>query len=74
MSFMDAFLSRYNKIKMYHIDAPKTTFISSHGNYYYNITPFRLKNNGVTYQRLMNTVLSKKIGHNLEVYIYNMIV
>lgn len=66
LSFMDAY-SRYNQIKMDHVDAPKTTFISNHGNYYYNVMPFGIKNKGITYPRLMDPVLLKYIGHNLEV-------
>lgn len=72
LSFMDAY-SGYIQIKTDPIDAPKMEFMSHHDNYYYNIIPFGLNNVGVTYQRLMNVVLSKQIGHNLEVYIYDMI-
>lgn len=57
------------------IDTPKATFMSNHDNYYYyNIMPFGLKNVGTAYQRLMDTVFSKKIGHKLEVYIDDMTV
>lgn len=35
LSFTDAY-SGYNQIKMDHIDAPKTTFMSNHRNYYHN--------------------------------------
>lgn len=73
MSFMDAY-SRYNHIKMGLIDAPKMAFMSNHNNYYYNIMPFRIKNVGTTYQRLMDAVFFKKLRHNLEVYIDGMIV
>lgn len=70
---MDAY-SGYNQIKMDHLDTPKMTFMSNHGNYYYNITPFGLKKTGVVYQRLIGIVISKKIGQNMEVYISGMIV
>lgn len=43
--------------------------MSNHVNYYCYIMPFGLKNIGVIYQRLMDMVFSKKIRHNLEVYI-----
>ena len=45
--FLDAF-SRYHKIPMYSPDAEKTTFITPHGLYCYNVMPFGLKNAGVT--------------------------
>lgn len=48
---MDVY-SGYNKIKMNLVDASKTTFMSNHGNYYYNALPFDLKNTSATYQRL----------------------
>lgn len=66
--------SRYNQIKMDHIDAPKRAFMSNHSNYYYNVMPFGLKNAISTYHRLMDAVFSKKKGHDLEVYIDDMIV
>lgn len=36
--------------------------------------PFGLKNIGPIYQRLMDVVFAHKIGRNLEIYIYDMIV
>lgn len=42
-------LSGYNQIRMDPLDAPKIASVSNHDNYYYNITPFGLKNVGVTY-------------------------
>lgn len=38
MSLMEAY-SNYNHIKMDLMDMPKTTFMSNHGNYYYNVLP-----------------------------------
>lgn len=73
LSFMDAY-SRYNQIKMDPFDIPKTTFMSNHANYYYNVMPLGLKNVGTTYHRLMDAVFSHKMGSNLEVYIDDMIV
>lgn len=54
---MEAY-SRYNLVKIDPINAPKTTFTSKHGNYYYNVT-FGLKNVGATYQRLVDAMFSK---------------
>ena len=36
--------------------------------------PFGLKNEGATYQRLVNKMFSKQIGRNMEVYINDMLV
>lgn len=48
LSFIDIY-SGYNFIKLDHIDAPKSAFMSNHNNYYYNVLPFRLKNIGATH-------------------------
>lgn len=60
LSFMDAY-SRHNQIKMDLMDAYKTTFMSNHDNYYYNVMPFDLKNVTVTYQWLMYAMFSNQI-------------
>ena len=36
--------------------------------------PFRLKNAGATYQRLVNKMFNKQIGRNMEVYVDDMLV
>ena len=36
--------------------------------------PFRLKNVGATYQRMMTRIFRDKIGHTAEVYIDDMVV
>ena len=36
--------------------------------------PFKLKNTGATYQRLVNQMFSKQIGRNMEVYVDDMLV
>ena len=35
--------------------------------------PFRLKNAGATYQRLMNKMFAHQIGRNVQVYVDNML-
>ena len=65
LTFMDAF-SGYNQIKMAEEDQEKTAFIPSQGFYCYKVMPFRLKNAGATYQRLVNKMFNKQIGKNLE--------
>ena len=41
--------------------------------YYYQVMPFGLKNDGATYQRLVNRMFQKHIGESVEVYIGNML-
>ena len=36
--------------------------------------PFRVKNVGATYQRLVNKMFNKQIGRNMEVYVDDMLV
>ena len=68
LSFMDAF-SRYNQIKMDPSDQEKTSFVTGQGTYCYQVMPFRLKNAGATYQKLVNRMFQKQIGTSIEVYI-----
>ena len=49
LSFLDAF-SGYHQIPMHPPDVEKTTFITPHGLYYYNVMLFGLKNAGVTFK------------------------
>ena len=73
LSFMDAF-SGYNQISMDPDDQEKTSFVIAQGTYYYGVMPFRLKNAGATYQRLVNRMFQKQIGATMEVYIDDMLV
>ena len=73
LTFMDAF-SGYNQIKMAEEDQEKTAFITSQGLYCYKVMPFRLKNAGATYQRLVNKMFNRQIGRNMEVYMDDMFV
>ena len=70
---MDAF-SSYNQIKMDEADQEKTSFVTSQGLFCYKMMPFRLKNTGVTYQRLVNHMFHPQIGWNVEVYVDDMLV
>jgi len=70
---MDAF-SGYNQILMDEDDQEKTLFVTNQGLYCYKVMPFRLKNVGAIYQRLVNHMFSHQIGRNLEVYIDDMLV
>ena len=73
LSFMDAF-SGYNQIGVDPSDQEKTLFVTSQGTYCYRVMPFRLKNAGVTYKRLVNRMFQKKIGTFMEEYIDDMLV
>ena len=55
-------------------DQKKTASITSQRLYCYKVMPFKLKNAGATYQRLVNKMFSKQIGRNMEVYVDDMLV
>ncbi|KAM1283668.1 hypothetical protein ACFX13_027331 [Malus domestica] len=75
LSFMDG-NAGYNQIKMAQEDIHKTAFrCPGHvGAYEYLVMPFRLKNAGATYKRAMNAIFHDLIGHNMEVYIDDIVV
>ena len=73
LSFMDAF-SGYNQIKMNEDDQERTSFVTGQGLFCYKVMPFGLKNEGATYQRLMNKMFAHQIGRNVQVYIDDMLV
>ena len=73
LSFLDAFLG-YHQIPMHLPDAEKTTFITPHGLFCYNVMPFGLKNVWVTYQRLVTKMFRPLLGKIMEVYIDDMLV
>nr|KAJ0222828.1 hypothetical protein LSAT_V11C200097150 [Lactuca sativa] len=45
-----------------------------HGTFCYTKMPFGLKNVGATYQRLVDSVFTKQIGKNIEVYVDDMVI
>ena len=59
---------------MHLTDVEKTTFITLHRLYCYNMIPFGLKNVGATYQRLVTKIFRPLIGRTMEVYIDDMLV
>ena len=73
LSFLDAF-SGYHKIPMYPPDAEKTSFITPHGLFCYNVMPFGLKNVGATYQRLVTKMFRLLLRKTMEVYIDDMLI
>ena len=48
--------------------------MTSQGLFCYKVMPFKLKNAGATYQRLMNKMFTHQIGRNVQVYVDNMLV
>ena len=73
LSFLDAF-SRYHQIPMHPPNAEKTSCITPHGLYCYNVMPFGLKNASSTYQRLVTKMFRPLLGSTMEVYIDDMLV
>ena len=73
MSFLDAFHG-YHQIALAAKDQEKTAFISLDANYHYTVMPFKLKNVGATYQRMMTRMFQDKIGRTVEVNIDDMVV
>jgi len=73
LRFLDAF-SYYNQIKMHPRDESKTTFMTETCSYCYKVMPFRLKNAGATYQRLVDKVLAPMLGRNVQAYVDDMVV
>ena len=72
LSFLDVF-SGYHHIPMHLPDVEKMASITSHGLYCYNVMPFRLKNAGATYQRLVTKIFQPLISKTMEVYINDML-
>lgn len=73
MSFLDAF-QEYHQIPLALTDQEKIAFVTPIGNYHYKVMPFKLKNVGSTYQRMMTRMFESQLGKNIEVYIDDMIV
>ena len=73
LSFLDAF-SGYHQIPMYPSDEEKTSFITPHGLFCYNVMPLGLKNAGATYQRLVTKMFRPLLGKTIEVYIDDMLI
>jgi hypothetical protein len=73
LSFLDAY-SGYNQIKLKKEDEEKTTFITPYDVFCYQVMPFGLKNAGATYQRMMKNCIRSQIGHNIQVYIDDVVI
>ena len=55
-------------------DRIHTTFVTERGIYCYKVMPFRLKNAGATYQRLINKMFFGLMGVTVEAYIDDMVI
>ena len=73
LSFLDAF-SGYHQIPIYPPDEEKTTFITPHKLFCYNVMSFGLKNVGAMYQRLMSKMFKPLLGKTMKVYVDDMLV
>ncbi|GKB79988.1 reverse transcriptase domain-containing protein [Tanacetum coccineum] len=71
--FLDAYKG-YHQAQMAQDDEEKTAFYTDRGTYCYTKMPFRLKNVGATYQRLVDTAFQTQIGRNLEAYVDDMVI
>ena len=73
LSFLDAF-SGYHQTPMYPPDVEKTSFITPHRLFCYNVMPCGLKNARATYQRLVTKMFRPLLGKTMEVYIDDMLI
>ena len=73
LCFLDTY-SGYHQITLNEFDQLVTAFITPFGCFCYVKMSFGLKNAGATYQRCMHAFLRAQIGHNLEVYIVDIVV
>ncbi|XP_076905562.1 uncharacterized protein LOC143561329 [Bidens hawaiensis] len=71
--FLDAYKG-YHQICMAAGDEDKTAFCTYQGTFCYKMMPFGLKNTGATYQRMMDEASKEQIGHNLEVYMEDLVI
>ena len=55
-------------------DQEKTAFVMPTKNYHYKVIPFRLKNAGSTYQKMMTRMFKPQRSKNIEIYIDDMVV
>ncbi|GKB20943.1 reverse transcriptase domain-containing protein, partial [Tanacetum coccineum] len=71
--FLDAYKGNH-QIQMSKEDEEKTTFYTDQRTYCYTKMPFRLKNAGTTYQRLIDPTFQSQIGRNSEAYVDDMVI
>ncbi|GJU51425.1 reverse transcriptase domain-containing protein [Tanacetum coccineum] len=71
--FLNAYKG-YHQIQMEESDEEKTAFHTSQGVYCYTKMPFSLKNDGATYQRLVDKAFNNQVGWNIEVYVDELVI
>ena len=65
MSFLDVFQG-YHQIPLALGDQEKIAFVTPTGNYHYKVMPFRMKNAGSTYHRMMTRMFKPQLGKILR--------
>ena len=73
LCFLGAY-SGYHQIAMRESDQLVTSFITPFGSFCYISMPFRLKNDGATYQRCMLNCFGDLIGRTIEAYVDDIVV
>nr|ABA98749.1 retrotransposon protein, putative, Ty3-gypsy subclass [Oryza sativa Japonica Group] len=73
LSVLDCY-SGYHQIRLKESDCLKTSFITHFRAYCYITMPFELKNEGATYQRMIQRCFSTQIGRNVEAYVDDVVV
>lgn len=66
--------SGFHQIGMAEADAEKTAFSTPFGHYQFSRMPFGLRNAPTTFQRLMDAVLAGLEGHELFVYLDDIVI
>ncbi|KAK4389973.1 Retrovirus-related Pol polyprotein from transposon [Sesamum angolense] len=64
----------YHQIMLATEDHKRVSFITSDGTFCYVAMPFRLKNAGATYQRLVDEIFRPQLSTKMEVYVEDMLV
>lgn len=65
---------RYHQILMHLDDEKKIAFISKRGTFCYKVMSFRLKNDGVTYQWMVNKIFNNQLRRIIEGYVDDLLV
>ncbi|XP_042437098.1 uncharacterized protein LOC122023071 [Zingiber officinale] len=64
----------YHQIPLAVEDQEKVSFITADGTFCYTVMPFGLRNVGATYQRMMDKIFREQAGHNVEVYVDDILI